>query len=282
MCLTGKPFIFAVGADLSGVPAVTDRDQALELGLADEQFRRLSELPLPVSPLSTAPPWAVAWRSRCTATTGRSPPEPQPSRYRNASWPGAGLGGTYLLPNLIGAAAAVKVIIENPLNQNKQLKPGQALDLGIADALFEPADFLEQSLTARVVTGDQVVERVAVDRGPAWEDAVAAGRAFVAGKVGAAAPAPLRALDLIELARTADADVAFAAEDEALADLVMSQELRAGLYAFDLVQKRAKRPAGAPDRKLALPVTKVGVVGAGLMASCRWPCCSRSGCRCRW
>ena len=59
----------------------------------------------------------------------------------------------------------------------------------------------------------------------------------------------------------------FAAEDEALADLLMSDELRAGLYSFDLVQKRAKRPAGAPDRALARPVTKVGIVGAGLMAS---------------
>ena len=39
------------------------------------------------------------------------------------------------------------------------------------------------------------------------------------------------------------------------------------LYAFDLVQKRAKRPAGAPDKALARPVTKVGIVGAGLMAS---------------
>jgi len=47
----------------------------------------------------------------------------------------------------------------------------------------------------------------------------------------------------------------------------MSDELRAGLYAFDLVQKRAKRPAGAPDKELARPVTKVGIVGAGLMAS---------------
>ena len=44
-------------------------------------------------------------------------------------------------------------------------------------------------------------------------------------------------------------------------------ELLASLYAFDLVQKRAKRPAGAPDRSLARPVTKVGIVGAGLMAS---------------
>ena len=47
----------------------------------------------------------------------------------------------------------------------------------------------------------------------------------------------------------------------------MSEELRAGLYAFDLVQRRAKRPVGAPDKSLARPVTKVGVVGAGLMAS---------------
>ena len=47
----------------------------------------------------------------------------------------------------------------------------------------------------------------------------------------------------------------------------MSDELRAGLYAFNLVQKRAKRPAGAPDKALARKVTKVGVVGAGLMAS---------------
>jgi 3-hydroxyacyl-CoA dehydrogenase len=47
----------------------------------------------------------------------------------------------------------------------------------------------------------------------------------------------------------------------------MSPELRANLYAFDLVQKRARKPAGAPDPTLARPVTKVGVVGAGLMAS---------------
>jgi 3-hydroxyacyl-CoA dehydrogenase len=59
----------------------------------------------------------------------------------------------------------------------------------------------------------------------------------------------------------------YAAETEALADVLMTDELRAGLYSFNLVNKRARRPAGAPDKKLARPVTKVGVVGAGLMAS---------------
>jgi 3-hydroxyacyl-CoA dehydrogenase len=33
------------------------------------------------------------------------------------------------------------------------------------------------------------------------------------------------------------------------------------------VQKRVKKPAGAPDKALARPVNKVGVVGAGLMAT---------------
>ena len=46
----------------------------------------------------------------------------------------------------------------------------------------------------------------------------------------------------------------------------MSPELRASLYAFDLVQKRARKPAGAPDTALARPVSKIGIVGAGLMA----------------
>lgn len=38
------------------------------------------------------------------------------------------------------------MIIENSLNQNRQLKGKQVFELGIADAIFEGADFLEQSL----------------------------------------------------------------------------------------------------------------------------------------
>jgi len=46
-----------------------------------------------------------------------------------------------------------------------------------------------------------------------------------------------------------------------------SQQFRAGLYSFNLTQKRARKPAGAPDASLARKVTKVGVIGAGYMAS---------------
>jgi len=120
---------------------------------------------------------------------------------------------------------------------------------------------------AHVITGEVVVDRAPLPDEATWDAAVAAGRAFVDMKVHGSAPAPSRALDLVAAARTATRDEGFDAEDDALADLVMTDELRAGLYSFDLVQRRAKRPVGAPDKSLARPVTKVGVVGAGLMAS---------------
>ncbi len=106
-----------------------------------------------------------------------------------------------------------------------------------------------------------------MDRGPAWDEALVRGRTVADSRVHGASPGPYRALDLMAAARTADRAAAYAAEDEGLADLLMGDELRASLYASELVRKRARKPAGAPQAWLARPVTKVGVVGAGLMAS---------------
>ena len=180
-----------------------------------------------------------------------------------------GWGGAFLVPNLVGAEKAVKLILENPLNNGKVLKGAEAFELGLADACFSGADYLEQSLlwAADVLTGTVTVERPEVDRGEAWNAAVAKARSVVEAKTGGASPAAKRAVELIEAARDGDRDDGFAAEDEALEAMSRTPELLASLYSFDLVQKRAKRPAGAPDKSLARPVTKVGIVGAGLMAS---------------
>ena len=56
-----------------------------------------------------------------------------------------GWGGAYLLPNLIGIENALKVVIENPLKQNRMLTADQAFEMGIADARFPAATFLEES-----------------------------------------------------------------------------------------------------------------------------------------
>jgi 3-hydroxyacyl-CoA dehydrogenase len=178
-----------------------------------------------------------------------------------------GWGGTQLLARLIGPDAAVTVIVENPLNQNTMLRASQAARLGIADVLLDDADFLAQSLAwaAGVVRGSITVERPDHDNDD-WTSALARGAAIAGAKLHGAAPAPTRALELIAQSRTSDFTDGTAAEDQALADAIMSEELRASLYSFELIRTLGRRPAGAPDKALARPVTKVGVIGAGLMA----------------
>ena len=270
IALTGKPFGFGVGADLTGVARIADRETALELGrLGHRVFRRLRDSAVPtfafVNGVAMGGGLEIALHChyRTLSRSAGALALPEVSLGLVPGW-----GGTQLLPRLVGAANAVTVVVDNPLNQNRTLEPEHAAGLGVADVLLDGADFLAESLrwAARVVRGEQTVTRPAVDRGPAWDDAVARGRALADAKLHGAAPAPYRALDLIALARTAEEDEGFAAEDEALADLVTGDELHAGLYSFDLVQKRARRPVGAPGESLARPVTKVGVVGAGLMA----------------
>jgi 3-hydroxyacyl-CoA dehydrogenase/enoyl-CoA hydratase/carnithine racemase len=268
--VTGKPFIFAVGADLSGAALVSSREEALGIArLGHAVFRRFGELAVPsfafVNGAALGGGLELAlhcsYRTMSSGVTAVAFPECFLGLV-------PGWGGTYLLPRLIGPSAALKVIVENALSQNKMLRGAEAFSLGIADVLLEPADFLAESLrwAARVLTGSLAVSRsVAVDED--WQAAAGAARFFADGKLHGAAPAPYRAIDLVAAARDASRDSGFAAEDEVLADLMFSDELRAGLYAFDLTQKRARKPAGAPDASLARPVTKVGVVGAGLMAA---------------
>jgi 3-hydroxyacyl-CoA dehydrogenase/enoyl-CoA hydratase/carnithine racemase len=271
VCLTGKPFIFSVGADLKALRAMRTIDDVREIGrLGHRVLGRLSTLPVPTfafvngAAMGGGLETALNCTYRTVSTGAAALALPEVFLGLIPGW-----GGAYLLPNLIGIEAAVTVVLANPLANNRMLKPREALAIGVADAMFEPADFVEQSLTwaAQVVRGDVVVSRNPVDReSTVWQAALDRGRAAADAKTHGTAPAPYRALQLLEGARTSSRADAFAAEDEALAELAVGPELAASLYSFDLVQKRAKRPVGVPAAA-PRPITKVGVVGAGLMAS---------------
>jgi 3-hydroxyacyl-CoA dehydrogenase/enoyl-CoA hydratase/carnithine racemase len=268
--ITGKPFFFAAGADLSAVGSLGTRDQARGIAeLGHRALRRLSELGVPsfafINGLALGGGLEVALH--CTyRTVGSAALVGLPETLLGLV---PGWGGAYLLPRLMGPRAAVQVIVSNPLQQNKLLDARSAVGLGVADVEIEMADFLVQSLrwASGVLADPTSVARPDHLDDPAWQPVVAAARAQLTAKVGDGAPAPHRALDLIAEAQHADVDTAYAAEDDALVDLVTSDQFRAGLYAFDLVQRRARRAPAGVDPELARPVRKVGVVGAGLMAS---------------
>ena len=276
--VTGKPFFLAAGADLSAVKELKDKEAGRAMArLGHDVYSTLNDLGVPsfvfINGMALGGGLEIALNANYRTVSTGAGALALPEAFLGLV---PGWGGVYLLPRLIGPANAVKVMLENALSNNRTLSGPEAFKLGMADALFEPADFVEQSLNwaARVLAGAESVSRPnAVDEplsgenSAAWDAAVDHAKAFVEAKTSNAAPAPAKVIDLLEKGRNFTKAESFEAEEDALAELMMTPQFRDTVYAFlDLVQKRGKRPAGAPDATLARPVTKVGVVGAGLMA----------------
>lgn len=276
--ITGKQYILAAGADLSDISKVQSKEQArLIAQLGHKVIGSLSDLGVPsfafVNGLALGGGLEIALNSTYRTVDASAAAVALPEVFLGII---PGWGGAYLLPNLIGIENALEVVISNPLKQNRMLKPQQAFDLGIFDAIFPAANYLENSLVwADAVLGGKKVERKnepgKLERLTKWPIAIKMARGMLESKIGTVPKSPYAALELLDKAKSGtsakDRAEGFAREDEALSELVTGDQFAASMYAFDLVQKRAKRPVGAPDKALAKKVAKVGIIGAGLMAS---------------
>lgn len=275
VAVTGKPYFLAAGADLSKVNDIPSKAIGMQMGqLGHATLGKLAELGVPsfvfINGLALGGGLEIGLNADYRTVDASAPAIALPEVFLGLI---PGWGGAWLLPNLIGIENALKVIIENPLKNNRVLKGQDAFDLGIADAIFGPADFLEDSIrwADGVISGKTKVKRPnepgKLERAVKWDIAINVATKMLESRIGRVAKSPYAALALLKAAKNTDKKTGFAAEDEALATLISGDQFRASMYAFDLVQKRAKRPAGAPDKAIAKKVTKVGVIGAGLMAS---------------
>jgi len=275
LAITGKPFILAAGADLSKVSDIPSRAIAKQMAqLGHWTLGKLSELGVPsfvfINGLALGGGVEIPLNADYRTIDRSIPALALPEVFLGII---PGWGGAWLLPNLIGIENALKVVIENPLKNNRTLKGQEAFDLGIADAIFDPASFLEDSIrwADGVLSGTVTVKRAnapgKIERATKWPLYIDGAEKMLKSRIGQVAHSPYRALELLKAARNTDKHTGFRAEDEALADLISGDQFKASIYAFNLVQKRAKKPAGAPDKTIARRVTKVGIIGAGLMAS---------------
>ncbi|MFF8817867.1 3-hydroxyacyl-CoA dehydrogenase NAD-binding domain-containing protein [Leucobacter sp. NPDC015123] len=275
VAVTGKQFIFAAGADLSKVSTLATKENARLMGQYGHRvLGKFSTIGVPsfafVNGLALGGALEIALNCTYRTVDSSAAAIAFPEVFLGII---PGWGGATLLPNLIGIENALKVIVSNPLQNNRMLKPQQALELGIFDEMFGAASFLEQSVAWAdgVLTGKTKVERPnepgKIERMTKWPIAIKVARDTVKGRLGTAAKSPYAAIELLAAAKDNDVAAGFAREDEGLAELISGDQFAASIYAFDLVQKRAKRPAGAPDKELAKKVQKVGIIGAGLMAS---------------
>ena len=268
LVLTGKPLVFAAGADITQFPGITP-ERAREGGRAGhELFGRMRELPFPTlaavngAALGGGLEIALHCDVRTVASSVRHLGFPEVFLGLFPAW-----GGTQLTPRLVGAEAAVRLIVDNPLKQNRLIRAAEAFELGLVDHVLEPVEFLDESiqLLLRRIEAGEGKREPAADLSDAAE-VVRRARDRVDDVVHGQAPAPYRALDLIQGAASWSLEEGYAAEEDALADLLPGPEAQASIYAFDVVERRIRKPGGVPDAQ-PRKVQAVGVVGAGLMAT---------------
>ena len=267
LVLTGKPFVFAVGADIDEFGAITPERARAGGEAGHELFGRIRALPFPTlaaingAALGGGVEIALHCDYRTISADVRHFACPEVLLGLIPGW-----GGTQLIPRLVGAEQAVRFIVENPLRQNRMLGARQAFEAGFANALLEPVEFVDESLAFLVRT---IEEGAGKPESPAdlsdLEEVVRKARSRIDDQVHGAAPAPYRALDLIAGAGTWTLEEGYQAEEDALAELLPGPQAQASVYSFFLVERRAKRGVGVPDAE-PRRVSKVGIVGAGLMA----------------
>src|SRR5262245_5987605 len=262
LVITGKPGSFCGGADFDEIPRIETREQAIARSRAGHgvigRIRRLrcaTVAAINGGVVGGGVELALHCDYRVIADEVRHVASPECLLGFVPAW-----GATQLAPRLIGPEAAVKLMVTNPMRQNKMLNAEQARELGLVDRVSELERLIDEAITIAL---EQPARDTADLSGTS--ELVARARSQLDDSLHGAAPAPYRALDLIEGAQAWTIDEGYRAEEEALADLLFTPQAKASLYAFDLVERRARKGAGRPASE-PRPVAKVGIAGAGLMA----------------
>jgi len=181
-------------------------------------------------------------------------------------------GGTQRLPRLVGIAAALDLMLTG-----KQLRPSQAKKLGLVDEVVPAAVLLEAAVRralkgkARPVAKKPLQARAtkaALEDNPfgrrlVFQQARKQTRSKTLGNY----PAPERIIDVVEAGYARGLKAGYAAEAKAFGELAMSgvsQQCRNIFFA----QNALKKESFVADKNVTpRPITKVGVLGAGLMGS---------------
>lgn len=303
IALTGTGRTFLAGADLSmfADPTAAENVRAMTRAAHDLQVRvRTSPVPIlaHLNGVALGGGLEVALMAdvRTAAPGVRGIGLPETSLGILPGW-----GGTTLLQSVVGAETAVRMILEDPA-RDRQPNAEKAQEAGLVDEIAADLDeALEQfaALVAAHVDVDEtdtdvvdpavVGETAPAEAAGAWGgrapalpvadspeaeellDALDAPhspaetrRAWAQRLEAQGAPAVGRALILLQQLPGSTLEDALTREGDALAELVRSDAAAASLYSAELL--RRGKPGRTPVEG-AREITRVGVAGAGLMAS---------------
>ena len=160
--LVGKPFIFNVGADIMSVDPDMSRDDAVQIGrMGHNSFKRIMNLKIPT--LAAINGAAMGGGVEVGLYHDYRTIAKSPGGCDHYALPECflglvpGWGGTQLVTKLAGPEVAIQLIITNPLNMNAMINSKKAFEMGLADRLIAPAEFVDDSikLLENIITGEE-------------------------------------------------------------------------------------------------------------------------------
>ncbi|MEP6687517.1 MAG: fatty acid oxidation complex subunit alpha FadJ [Gemmatimonadales bacterium] len=273
--ISGKPDSFIAGADIEEFSALTTESAAERLSFeGQEMVNRVETLAKPVvaaihgACLGAGLELALACHYRVATDHPKTQlglPEVQLGLI-----PGA--GGCQRLPRLIGARAALDMILTG-----KSERGAKALRLGLVDELVPPSVLraTAAAAAARLVrdglprrapkTGLQglLLDRTATGRRMVYR----AAEKQVLAKSGGHYPAPLRALEAVRVGLEQGVTAGLAAEHRAFGELAVGDVSRKLVQVFFATNALKKDDGIPPGSALPRQIRRLGVVGAGFMGA---------------
>jgi 3-hydroxyacyl-CoA dehydrogenase / enoyl-CoA hydratase / 3-hydroxybutyryl-CoA epimerase len=280
---SGKPDSFIAGADIRMIKGVKLASDAVRMArTGHEAVARLESSRLPVvaaihgACLGGGLEVALACRGRVASNDKKTKlglPEVQLGLI-------PGLGGTQRLPRQIGVQAALDMILTG-----KQIDARRAQKLGLVDEVVPKAILLDvaaahalrlASAPARHVTPlgrlrsilKKDVSELALAENPLGRKVLFdQARKQLLSKTHGNYPAPEKALEVVRVGLEKGFERGLVAEAEAFGDLVVSPEAAQLMNIFSATVE-LKKDTGVDDASVEpKPVTKLGMLGAGLMGA---------------
>jgi 3-hydroxyacyl-CoA dehydrogenase/enoyl-CoA hydratase/3-hydroxybutyryl-CoA epimerase len=270
---SGKPDVFIAGADLKEFTQIGADEITAGSARGQALFEQIARLPFPTVAAidgvclggGTELALACDYRLMSDAPSARiGLPEVRLGIF--PAW-----GGTVRLPRLVGLTAALDLILTGKQIDARRAKRIGLVDEAVPHAIFE--DFSRRFARAR---SGEAKRRSRRPRRPPMVralEATSAGRRLilqkarkkVLGETGGHYPAPLAALDVIEQTEGLPIEAALEVESRRIAD-VFGGEVQRNLLGLFFATEQVKKETGVDEPTVRpRPVTRMGVLGAGLM-----------------
>ena len=273
--VSGKPDSFIAGADIEEFTALTTRAAAERLSFEGQELvSRFESLAKPVvaaihgACLGGGLELALACHYRIATDHPKTQlglPEVQLGLI-----PGA--GGCERLPRLIGARAALDMILAG-----KSERAAKALRIGLVDEVVPPSILLRTALAAADRLARDGLPRRApktgvpgllLDRtGPGRRLVYRAARAQVLKRTGGRYPAPLAALDVVRVGLEHGVTAGLSEEHRTFGELAVGDTSRKLVQIFFATTALKRDDGISPGSALPRQVRRLGIVGAGFMGA---------------